>query len=249
MESQPAPRPDLASREEAAEEHASGVRAMFDRIAPTYDALNRTLSFGIDTRWRARAVDTLLDALPPGPILDLCAGTLDLSLAIAQRAPDRAIVAVDLSPEMLARGEAKVRGHAVQRLVGDATALDLEDGRFAGVIAGFGIRNVTRPERAAKEAMRVLQPGGRFVTLEFFRPERAVTRAFHATYATALLPTVGGIVSRDRAAYRYLAESMKGFLSREEYEVTLASVGFEHVRGRDLLIGIASVVSGERRAR
>jgi ubiquinone/menaquinone biosynthesis methyltransferase len=241
------PRPDLASREGAAEEHASGVRAMFDRIAPTYDALNRTLSFGIDTRWRARAVETLFESLPDGPILDLCAGTLDLSLAIARRAPDREVVAVDLSPEMLARGEAKVRGLRVERRVGDATALDLEDGRFAAVIAGFGIRNVTRPELAAREAMRVLKPGGRFVTLEFFRPERAVTRVFHATYATALLPTVGGLVSRDRAAYRYLAESMKGFLSREAYEAILASERFVNVRGRDLLLGIASVVSGDRR--
>ena len=139
------PLPDVSARRDRAEGHADGVRAMFDRIAPTYDTLNRTLSFGIDRRWRRRAIDTLLASLPAGQILDLCAGTLDLSAAIAQRAPERSIVAVDLSPEMLARGAEKVRGLDVERRVGDATALDLPDGRFAGVIAGFGIRNVTSP--------------------------------------------------------------------------------------------------------
>ncbi len=242
------PLPDVAARGEHASAHARGVRAMFDRIAPTYDALNRALSFGVDARWRVRAVNTLLEGLPPGPVLDLCAGTLDLSVVIAARAAGRPVVAVDLSPEMLARGAPKVRELDVETRVGDAAALDLPDGHFAGVIAGFGIRNVSITERAVREALRVLAPGGRFVTLEFFRPERAVTRAFHATYATALLPAIGGLISRDRGAYRYLAASMKGFLSRGEYEALLARVGFERVRGEDLLLGIASVVSGERGA-
>ncbi|MEI8255166.1 MAG: ubiquinone/menaquinone biosynthesis methyltransferase [Deltaproteobacteria bacterium] len=244
------PLPDVAARQGHAGAHARGVRAMFDRIAPTYDSLNRALSFGIDARWRVRAVTALLDGLPPGPVLDLCAGTLDLSVVIAARAAGRHIVAVDLSPEMLARGAAKVRqlDLDVEARVGDATALELPDGHFAGVIAGFGIRNVSVTESAAREVKRVLAPGGRFVTLEFFRPERAVTRLFHATYATALLPAVGGLISRDRGAYRYLAASMKGFLSRGEYESLLARAGFERVRGEDLLLGIASVVCGERGA-
>lgn len=242
------PLADVTARKEHAGAHARGVRTMFDRIAPTYDALNRVLSFGVDARWRVRAVTALLDGLPPGPVLDLCAGTLDLSVVIAAHAAGRHVVAVDLSPEMLAHGASKVRGLDVETRVGDAAALEFPDAHFAGVIAGFGMRNVSITERAVREALRVLGPGGRFVTLEFFRPERVVTRLFHATYATALLPFVGGLISRDRRAYRYLAASMKGFLSRGEYETLLARAGFERIHGDSLLLGIASVVTGTRGA-
>ena len=219
---------------------------MFDRIAPTYDLLNRTLSFGIDRRWRDAALDALLTDLPTGPVLDLCAGTLDLTAALVRRAPERPLYALDLSREMLERGRSKLPARAAALTVGDATELPFAAGAFAGVIVGFGIRNVAVTLDALREVHRVLSPGGRFVTLELFRPTRWVTRVFHATYARGVLPSVGRLASRDQLAYRYLADSMAGFLPRSEYETLLQTAGFESVSGRDLLLGAASVVVGAR---
>jgi ubiquinone/menaquinone biosynthesis methyltransferase len=215
---------------------------MFDRIAPTYDTLNRMLSLGIDVRWRNRAVKELKNA-PRGAILDLCAGTLDLSAMLAGAYPDAELTACDFSAEMLERG--KDKAPRARRIVGDAMNLPFADREFTRAICGFGMRNVAETAKAAREVRRVLAPGGVFVTLEFFRPVRLRAKAFHGVYARAVLPNVGALVSGDRGAYAYLARSMKGFLSRREYESMLETSGFVNVRGHDLLFGIASIVVGE----
>jgi ubiquinone/menaquinone biosynthesis methyltransferase len=238
---QSAPIPEQKRRDSHEREHGEAVRAMFDRIAPTYDTLNRVMSLGVDVRWRKRAVRELSGA-PAGAILDLCAGTLDLSKLVSERMPDRELIAGDFSAEMLEKGRHKAP--RAKRVVCDAMALPFPDASFGGVIAGFGIRNVASTHLAAKEARRVLVPGGLFVTLEFFRPESLRAKAFHGVYARAVLPTVGAAVSGERSAYAYLAESMKGFLTRTEYEDVLRDAGFASVRGYDLLLGIASIVVG-----
>jgi ubiquinone/menaquinone biosynthesis methyltransferase len=215
---------------------------MFDRIAPTYDVLNRVLSAGIDERWRRHALEELARA-PAGPVLDLCAGTLDLAARIERDRPNDRIVAVDFSKAMLEKGRPKAPRTEI--VVADALALPFDDATFSAVICGFGMRNLSDVARGVAEVRRVLRPRGVFVTLELFRPARFVTRAFHAAYARAVLPAVGGMLSGDRGAYRYLARSMAGFLSRVEYEDVLQSAGFRGVRGRDLTLGVASVVRGE----
>lgn len=229
-------------RHEHEREHGAAVREMFDRIAPTYDALNRVMSAGIDRRWRKKAVSLLAKA-PDGPVLDLCAGTMDLTALVAERMPGRRLVASDFAAHMLERGKHKVPG--AERVVADAMSLPFEDASFSGVICGFGIRNVSDTGRAAREALRVLRPGGVFVTLEFFKPSRTVTRLFHDAYAKHVLPAVGGLVSGDRAAYEYLAKSMGAFLTRGEYESLLAEAGFSRVTGKDLTLGVAAIVTGE----
>jgi ubiquinone/menaquinone biosynthesis methyltransferase len=219
---------------------------MFERIAPTYDLLNRLMSAGIDGRWRNQAVAELAGA-PDGPVLDLCAGTMDLSAILARKRPHDRIVAVDFSPAMLEAGRRKAPRAEV--VVADATALPFADGEMAAVICGFGMRNLADPVAGAREVRRVLRPGGVFVTLELFRPSRLATRAFHGAYARLVMPAVGGWLSGDRAAYTYLARSMAGFYTRPEYEQALrADAGFARVRGKDLTLGIASIVRAEARS-
>ena len=147
---------------------------------------------------------------------------------------------------MLDVGRHKAPGARV--VVGDALALPFEDGAFGAVICGFGVRNLADPLRGAREVLRVLRPSGLFVTLELFRPARLATRAFHTVYAQFVVPALGGLISGDRAAYRYLARSMAGFLTRREYERVLDRAGFAAVRGFDLTLGVASIVCGSKPA-
>ena len=235
----------IASVEERADKrgaHERGVRAMFDRIAPTYDLLNRWMSAGTDARWRVRAVDAVRSA-PRGPILVLCAGTMDLTAILAKEFPNERIVATDFAEQMLVAGRKKAPRAEV--VVADALALPFEDGEFAAVVCGFGVRNLADTARGAQEAKRVLRPGGRFVTLDFFKPASARARAFHEIYAKRVLPAVGGLISGDREAYDYLARSMEGFVTRAAYEDLLRDAGFGDVWGVDLTLGIASIVSAE----
>jgi ubiquinone/menaquinone biosynthesis methyltransferase len=234
------PIPEVERRDEA---HGDAVRSMFDRIAPTYDTLNRLLSAGIDRRWRRRAIAEVTDGAPSdGAFLDLCAGTMDLTALLAKARPGARVVAADFAAEMLERGRAKAP--SVERVVADALALPFPEATFDGIVCGFGVRNLTDPALGAEEAFRVLRPGGRFVVLEFFRPVRRITRAFHTAYASHVLPTVGAWLSGDGAAYRYLAESMDAFYTRAAYENVLRRAGFSSVVGHDLTLGIASLVVG-----
>ena len=238
----PGPIADVHERRGVEGAHGNAARQMFDRIAPTYDTVNHVMSAGIDRGWRARTVAQLAGGVP-GPVLDLCAGTMDLTALVAEARPADRVVAVDFSSAMLERGRSKVP--RAETVVGDATALPFEDGEFAAVVCGFGMRNLSDTPAGAREVLRVLRPGGVFVTLELFRPSRLITGAFHKAYARLVLPALGGWLSGDRGAYEYLAKSMAGFLRRREYERMLADVGFSRVHGFDLTLGVASIVRAE----
>jgi ubiquinone/menaquinone biosynthesis methyltransferase len=233
---------DVSARQGKHDEHSGAVRSMFDRIASRYDLLNRVLSIGIDRRWR-RAAILAVRPRPRARVLDLCAGTLDITQGLADAYPDAILTAADFSAEMLERGKHKVP--AARCVVADAMALPFEDDSFDAAICAFGIRNVANTETALRELRRILSPASRFVTLEFFRSSGPMTRAFHDSFARVVLPVVGQALSGDRAAYRYLADSMATFHSRTEYEALLRSVGFSNINGYDLTFGIASVVVAE----
>ncbi|HEY8078683.1 MAG TPA: menaquinone biosynthesis decarboxylase [Labilithrix sp.] len=229
---------ELRARGRAPAAHARANRAMFDRIAPSYDAMNKLMSLGIDRRWRARAIAALANAR--GPVLDLCAGTLDLAAMLEDAFPGERIVACDASPEMLARGAAKVK--RTESVVGDALALPFDDASFGAVVCGFGMRNLADLRAGIREARRVLRPGGTFVTLELFAPTAMRTRALHAAGLRFALPAMGAVFAGDREAYAYLAESMRGFVSCGAYESMLREEGFGDVRAIGLTLGVASIV-------
>jgi ubiquinone/menaquinone biosynthesis methyltransferase len=238
--------PDLARRAASPEEHAGANREMFDRIAPTYDRLNRVMSLGIDRRWRTRALEMMgpaIEAAPEPRVLDLCAGTLDLAALLEETFPKAHVVACDASEKMLALGRAKV--HHVECVVGDALALPFEDSSFDAVVCGFGVRNLADLRKGLREVRRVLKPRGSFVTLELFRPRSAASRFVHGAGLRYALPVLGAALAKDREAYEYLAESMEGFVTREAYEHLLEEEGFGPVDGVDLTLGMASIVRAQ----
>ena len=236
---------DLKARTAAPAAHASANRAMFDRIAPTYDVLNKLMSLGIDRRWRTMAIAQRGEV--HGPILDLCAGTLDLSAMLEHAMPGERIFACDFSANMLERGKHKVT--RTETVVGDALALPFADASFGAVICGFGMRNLADLRRGIREVRRVLRAGGAFVTLELFAPELVRTRALHAAALDTALPVLGKLVAGDRDAYAYLAESMAGFVTRAQYEALLREEGFTAVEATGLTMGVASIVKGTADAR
>jgi demethylmenaquinone methyltransferase/2-methoxy-6-polyprenyl-1,4-benzoquinol methylase len=215
----------------------TAVQEMFDTIAPTYDTLNRVLSLGIDQSWRRKAVARLGDVRGER-VLDTCAGTLDLSqLAVAQAGAR--VTAADFSQAMLLRGRHKTAAEVVRA---DALRLPFADASFAGALCGFGLRNLPDARAGLGELRRVLRPGATLVVLEFFRPERALTRVLQALYHRRVLPLVGGVISGERSAYDYLARSIAQFHSRQEVEGLAREVGFATVTGEDLTAGVASLV-------
>ena len=222
------------------------VRGMFSAIAPRYDLLNHLLSLNIDRRWRRRAIDALgWERAPGGTYVDLCAGTLDVAAALAQRAGFAGqIIGADFAEPMLRAGRSKVSGRNVAPVVADALDLPLGEGRAAGALVAFGIRNVADLDAGLREVHRVLASGGRFVILEFTTPHNAAVRAFYHFYFHRILPFIGGVVSGHRAAYRYLPASVAHFPAEEELAARLRAAGFADVRWTSLTFGIAAIHVG-----
>jgi demethylmenaquinone methyltransferase/2-methoxy-6-polyprenyl-1,4-benzoquinol methylase len=224
---------------------APAVEAMFARIAPGYDRANLLMSFGIDRAWRRTAIRALGDNAG-GDVLDLCAGTMDFSALLHGTA--RSLTAVDFCGPMLDAGAAKLPAGAVRTVCADARALPLPDAAFDAIVAGFGIRNVPEHEKAVAEAFRVLRPGGVFVVVDFFRPATFLARFLDVTYNRAVLPVVGGLITGEFGAYRYLAASMGAWTDRAGFERTCSVAGFASVTGRDLFPPVASLVVARKAA-
>ena len=204
-------RPAEEASEAAAAEH---VRALFSAIAPTYDRLNHLLSFGLDQLWWKRAARRFQDVLahPEARVLDLCCGTGDMTGALLALRPaaGEPVTGLDFSAEMLARAKDKY-AHANARWVeGDAMALPYPDASFDLVTAAFGFRNLRNYAAGLAEIHRVLRPGGRIGILECNQPDGASGLVYNL-YFKRILPVIGGWISGDRAAYRYLPASVERF--------------------------------------
>ena len=230
-------------RKRAPAQHDDGVRAMFDRIAPQYDRINRVITGGLDKRWRRQAIEELRRA-PKGPRLDLCAGTLDFAGLLERAWPEERVVAVDLAEEMLKRGRGKAP--RTETIVADVCKLPFEDATFAAATCGFGVRNVSDIESFARETLRVLQPRGILVVLEAFRPEQAIPAFLHRAYVGRAFPALGKIFLRERAAYEYFVASGGQFVTRRDFETLLRDVGFCAVRGREMTFGVAGLIVAEK---
>jgi demethylmenaquinone methyltransferase / 2-methoxy-6-polyprenyl-1,4-benzoquinol methylase len=216
---------------------ASGVREMFDRIAPIYDAMNRAMTIGLDRRWRAETARAVV--IPGDRVLDACCGTGDLALA-ALEAGGR-VTGVDFSERMLERARAK--SGAIEWVRGDALALPLADASFEAATVGFGVRNLDDLERGLRELRRVLVPGGRLAILEITRP-RGPLRPFYRLWFDGLVPLAGKLLPGG-SAYTYLPASVRRFPEAEDLAELLRRGGFEDVRYRRFAGGIVALHTGK----
>jgi demethylmenaquinone methyltransferase/2-methoxy-6-polyprenyl-1,4-benzoquinol methylase len=227
---------------------AAYVRRIFSEIAPRYDLLNHLLSFNVDRRWRLKALQALnWEASPAGRFLDLCAGTLDLSNALAGRRNFRGtIVATDFALPMLSAGRGKIRGRAIHPVAADALSLPLDDCSVSGAVVAFGARNLADLEAGLHEAFRVLENGARLVILEFTTPRLALVRLAYLAYFNHLLPLVGRLISGHSSAYRYLPASVSHFPAEAELAARMTAAGFKSVSWRSLSFGIAAIHVGAK---
>jgi len=221
---------------------AGKIQAMFSRIAPRYDLLNRLLSGGTDVAWRNEAA-RLLSPLPGELHLDLCSGTGDLALAVARRSGGRArVVAADFTFEMLALGQEKFRRRSapIPEAGADGLNLPFPDGTFDGATAAFGVRNFEDLDRGLRELCRVLKPGGRLVVLEFTPEPKGPLAPFVRFHVKHVVPRLGRLVSRDGSAYQYLPDSVGRWPAPEALAARMRAAGFASVEIHLLAFGIAA---------
>ncbi|MDX9857675.1 MAG: bifunctional demethylmenaquinone methyltransferase/2-methoxy-6-polyprenyl-1,4-benzoquinol methylase UbiE [candidate division Zixibacteria bacterium] len=226
------------------------VASMFDRIAGRYDLLNHLLSANRDRSWRAR----MISHLPPGNelhVLDLATGTADQLLALYDSGRLRGGIGLDPAEQMLSIGRKKIAGRMLDSVLrlekGRAERLPFDDNVFDAVTISFGIRNVSDVSTSLQEMRRVLKPGGRALILEFSLPSNSVLRRVYLWYFRSVLPRLGGIISGDRTAYRYLNRSVESFPYGEEFLGLLRAAGFSAPEQYPLTYGIATLYRADKK--
>ena len=230
---------------------ADRIGAMFDGIARRYDLLNRVLSLQRDQRWRRLAAQLVL-ASRPRTVLDVATGTADLALMLTDLSPQVRVTGVDIATEMLARGRIKAqRHHGAERIElrpGNALALPVASASVDAVTIAFGIRNVADYRTALSEMHRVLRPSGVLAILEFSLPSHPLVRLPYLIYFRHLLPMIGGVLSGNASAYRYLNRSVESFPNGPAFSRLLAQAGFERVRRLALTFGVAAIYCARKPA-
>lgn len=225
------------------------VEQLFDNIAPTYDALNHTLSFGFDRSWRRKAVRTLM-AYNPATVLDIATGTGDFALAIARKLKLRHVMAVDISEGMMRVGREKAVREGLHDVVRfqkeDCSHLSFEDNSFDAVTVTFGVRNFENLDACLREIRRVLNKGGHLILLELSYPHKRLWRTLFNIYSKVVMPVVGRLISGDNSAYTYLPETMAAFPQGEVMREILLKNGFSQARFRRLTMGICTLYVAEK---
>lgn len=229
------------------EEKKSFVKAKFSSISGKYDFLNSVLSFQIDRYWRWITIRELKN-FPEGAVLDLCAGTLPLSLELTRQASQRRVIAIDFCEDMLRAGVQSLpknsRGRRIWPVCGDGEQIPALPKSFWGVTVAFGVRNLARTQQGLNEMHRVLKPGGKLLILEFSRPQNPMVKMLYSFYLNRVLPKIAGLISGDKEAYEYLASSIAEFYNPDELLSMIKKAGFDKTYCRPLTFGIVTLYVG-----
>ncbi|MFD2115964.1 demethylmenaquinone methyltransferase [Paenibacillus yanchengensis] len=227
----------------------SHVHDLFESIAPKYDFMNDLLSFRRHKAWRKFTMKKL--ALKQGDrALDVCCGTCDWTIALAEASKTGDIIGLDFSDQMLAVGKSKVKEEQlhdrIQLVQGDAMQLPFDDNSFDFVTIGFGLRNVPDYDQVIREMYRVVKPGGKVVCLELSKPTFLPFRAIYYLYFERILPSIGKIVAKRYEEYKWLPESLKQFPDAKQLKQMFEHAGLRNVTADALTFGIAALHIGEK---
>jgi len=220
---------------------------MFDEIAPRYDLLNHTLSMNVDRLWwrrTARAFAHIL-AREEAAVLDLCAGTGDMSVALRKVGRNPRILALDFSHQMLDHGGGKFHAHKIQPVEADALHMPLPENCMDLVVSAFGFRNLANYDAGLREIHRVLKPEGEFGILDFSEPGGLLGRLY-GVYFRKILPRIGTLISGVRGPYQYLPASVQRFPAPEEMMQRMEIAGFTSVQWTKYTFGIAGLYRGKK---
>src|ERR1700730_700660 len=218
------------------------VRAMFGSIARRYDLANHVLSCGCDFLWRKRAAQ-IVAGWNPKKLVDLAAGTGDLTLELEKALPESEIMATDFSEEMLS--VAKMKG-VRQVVTADALALPFPDGSFDCLTIAFGLRNIRDWSVALREMARVLTANGHVLVMEFFLPQMSLLRALYRFYLHRLVPILGSLLTGKKSAYDYLGDSIEQFPGGEALLRLIEANGFRNATAEPLAGGIVTIYTAEK---
>lgn len=224
----------------------TAVNSMFSRIAGSYDLANRLLSGGVDLWWRRQLVAAVRRA-NPADVLDLATGSGDVAFALSRNLHEaKSIIGMDFCQPMLDEAEAKKAAAGsnaypcVRFQPGDGMNLPSADRSFDAVTISFGLRNMADRHRSLQEMHRVLRPSGRLFVLEFSQPY-AWFKPIYLFYLRHILPAIAGVVTKDRAAYEYLNESIERFPGRADLAAEIKAAGFSTVQARPMTFGIVAL--------
>ena len=222
------------------------IKALFDNIAPDYDKLNHILSLNIDKSWRRKAVREIVDNERSLKVLDVACGTGDFTIEIARKMSGGSVTGIDLSEGMMSVGREKAAAAGIEAVLeyGDCEALRYEDNTFDRVAVAFGVRNFEHLDLGLKEMWRVLGKDGKLVILELSVPSNPVIRWCYKLYFLNILPAIGGFVSGNKGAYRYLPASVLHFPSPDKFVAMMHEAGFREVRHRAFTFGICRMYVG-----
>ena len=225
------------------------VERMFDNIAPAYDQLNHTLSWGIDKSWRKKAINWL-KPFQPQRMMDVATGTGDFAIQACRVLNPKELIGTDISEGMMNVGRQKVKDAGLEGRISfakeDCTALTFPDNRFDAITVAFGVRNFEDLDKGLREMHRVLDTNGKLVILELSEPDWFPMKQLYALYSKVVIPTLGKLMSKDRSAYTYLPQSIKAFPQGEVMREIILKAGFSEAHFKRLTLGICTLYTATK---